>query len=109
MKIKIKEKELQKLIMDWLEAKNIFHYRNNSGVMFKEYKGKMSMVRFGAVGSPDVIAVIDGRYIGIECKGTGGKQSDHQKVFQEQLEKAGGIYILAWDLSDVYAHPAIHY
>jgi hypothetical protein len=45
--------------------------------------------------------VINGVYVGIEVKRPGGKQSDHQKHFQESLEAAGGRYILARSLDDV--------
>ena len=99
--MKIKEKEAQKAIMEWLSWKKIFYYRNNSGVMASEYKGKRSFVRFGAVGSPDIICVIKGQFVGIEVKGTGGKQSDHQKDFEKRLVDAGGKYILAIGISEV--------
>ena len=69
--------------------------------MVSEYKGRKSFVRFGAVGSPDIICVIKGQYVGIEVKGTKGVQSDNQKQFQQDLERAGGLYILARDLSDI--------
>jgi hypothetical protein len=53
------------------------------------------------LGSPDIVCVINGQYVGIECKGTKGKQSDNQKDFQRRLEAAGGRYILARSLDDV--------
>ena len=51
-------------------------------------------MRFGASGSPDIIAVIDGKYIGFEIKDIKGKQSENQVIFQEALEQAGGKYYL---------------
>ena len=95
------EKELQRLIMDYLAVKRIFHYRNNSGVMFSEYKGKKRMVRFGATGSPDIIVVQNGIYVGIEVKNPTAVQNEAQVAFQQELEKAGGKYILARSLDDV--------
>lgn len=91
MKPKVKEKELQKQILEYLETKNVFHYRNNSGA----FKRDGHFYQFGSIGSPDIICVIRGQYVGIEVKGTGGKQSPHQKEFQGRLELAGGKYILA--------------
>src|SRR3990167_2664514 len=89
------EKDTQKTILAYLAAKRIFHYRNNSGgAMVKGNGDKGQFIRFGAVGSPDIICVIYGHYIGIEVKGPKGKQSDHQKAFQEKLNAAGGIYLL---------------
>lgn len=55
-------------------------------------------VRFGTKGSPDIICVLQGRYIGIEVKDIKGRLSDSQKQFQEQLEAAGGIYLVARDI-----------
>jgi hypothetical protein len=97
----MKEHDLQNLILDYLSAKRIFHYRNNSGAMAKEYNGKKYFMRFGCPGSPDIVCVINGQYIGIEVKGEKGKQNDNQKDFQEELEDSGGKYILAYCLEDV--------
>jgi hypothetical protein len=97
----MKEKETQKLILEWLGYQKIFHYRNNSGGMVSTYKDKTYFMKFGAPGSPDIICVVKGRYIGIEVKSDIGVQSDSQKDFQERLEKAGGLYILARSLDDV--------
>jgi hypothetical protein len=69
--------------------------------MAGEYKGKKWFMRFGAVGSPDIVCVVNSQFVGIEVKGTGGKQSDLQKDFQARLEAAGGRYILAYSVDDV--------
>lgn len=94
----MKESEVQRQILDYLALKHVFHYRNNSGA-FKRDDGHF--YRFGALGSPDVICVVDGQYVGIEVKQPKGRQSDHQKEFQKNLEAAGGKYILAYDLDAV--------
>ena len=94
----VKESATQKAILDYLALRHIFHYRNNSGAFVDSQK---HFYRFGAVGSPDIVCVIKGRYVGVEVKAPKGKQSEHQKEFQRQLEAAGGRYILAWSLDDV--------
>lgn len=99
-KLIIKEKDLQRQVLDYLSLRHIFNYRNNSGAMVSEYKGKKRFMRFGATGSPDIVMVMDGIYIGVEVKGTNGKQSDGQKVFQEELEKAGGMYLLVHSMEE---------
>jgi hypothetical protein len=96
----VKESDIQRQILDYLALKRIFHYRNNSGA-FKDTAGHF--YRFGALGSPDIICVIAGQYVGIEVKAPKGKQSDHQKEFQAKLESAGGKYILAYSLDGVIA------
>lgn len=92
------EKEIQKSILDYLSLRKIFHWRNNSGA-FKTEKG--GFYSFGTPGSPDVLAIHEGVFYGIEVKKPGGKQSEHQKAFQTGLEKAGGRYVLAFSIDDV--------
>ena len=92
------EKDTQKAILQYLEAKRIFHYRNNTGAV-KTESGRF--IRFGNVGSPDIIAVVKGTYIGIEVKDIKGKLSPSQIAFQKELEKAGGIYIVARDIDTI--------
>ena len=53
------------------------------------------------MGSPDIVCIIHGRYIGIEVKRPHGKQSEHQKQFQEASEAAGAKYFIATSLDDV--------
>jgi hypothetical protein len=94
----MKESDTQKQILSYLALKRIFHYRNNSGAFVDSQK---YFYRFGALGSPDIICVIAGQYLGIEVKAPKGKQSEHQKAFQRALEAAGRKYILAYSLDDV--------
>lgn len=94
-----KEKDVQKACLDYLAARGFFHYRNNTGA-FKD-KGTGAWYRFGTVGSPDIIAVINGVYVAIECKGTKGKQSDAQKDFEDRLIQAGGEYFLVRSLDEL--------
>ena len=96
-----KESEIQKAILEWLAWKHVFHWRNNSGAMLSEYKGKTRFMRFGKVGSPDIFAMKDGTCYGIEVKRPGGSQSEAQQEFQGEFEAAGGIYILAFSIDDV--------
>jgi len=62
-----------------------------------------SVVRYGLVGSPDIIGIMpNGQFIGIECKRRdGGKQSPEQKAFERASTKRGAIYILARSVEDV--------
>ena len=48
-------------------------------------------------GSADISATIKGRSVKIEVKIGKDRQSDAQKRYQENIEKAGGIYIIAKD------------
>jgi hypothetical protein len=107
----MKESHIQKQILDYLSLRRIFHYRNNSGAFKSEYtkkngEKKTGYVQYGAVGSPDIVCVFKGQYVGIEVKGQDAKgkwgvQSADQKAFQDNLEAAGGKYILAMSVEDV--------
>ena len=90
----------QKSILEYLAYRGVFHYRNNSGAIVSEYKGKKRFFNFGAAGSPDIICVIKGRYVGLEVKASKTKQNDNQKEFQAALTKAGGIYFVVRSLDE---------
>jgi hypothetical protein len=83
--------ELVRACDDYLTLKQVFHYRNNSGAIKMPHG---SFVRYGAKGSPDIIVVTDGTYIGIECKMGSGRQSPDQKAFESALTAAGGEYYI---------------
>jgi VRR-NUC domain len=94
----MRESVIQAQIMQYLAYKRIFHYRNNSGGFIDANK---HFYRFGTPGSPDIIAVIDGQFVGIEVKTPKGKLSEHQKEFKKNLEAVGGRYIVAYSLDDL--------
>ena len=93
-----REKDTQNAILKWLELKKIFFYRNNVGA-FQNAQG--NFYRFGHPGAPDIICVANGRYIAIEVKAPKGKLSPAQEHFRDNLQKAGGQYIVARQLEDV--------
>jgi hypothetical protein len=51
----------------------------------------------GTNGSADISATIDGRSVKIEikCAATNDRQSECQKQYQQDVEKAGGLYFIA--------------
>ena len=51
--------------------------------------------RFSKVGTPDIIACVNGRFVAIEVKAENGKPSELQLYHLEQIRKAGGVgYLL---------------
>ena len=54
----------------------------------------------GTKGTADISATIKGRSVKIEVKYGKDVQSDAQKQYQEMIEKAGGVYIIAKDFDD---------
>jgi hypothetical protein len=64
----------------------------------------------GTPGSPDIMGILPGgRFIGVECKQPLGprggdshsRQSPEQEAWQDECEKAGGLYVLARSSEDV--------
>ena len=49
----------------------------------------------GTKGSADISATINGKSVKIEVKIGKDRQSEHQKKYQESIEKSGGIYLIA--------------
>lgn len=88
-------------ILDGLMADRWFAWRNNSGARVAEYKGKRRFFRFGAKGSPDILAIRKGVALAVEVKRPGGKQSDDQRAWQAEWTANGGVYVLANNYGDV--------
>ena len=80
-----------------------FTWRHNTGAVQLPSGG---MLRFGLVGSADLIGVIapSGRLLAIETKrARGGVLTDEQRKFGERIVEAGGLYIVARSAADVEA------
>lgn len=97
----MKENKLINCCLEYLKIKRIFHYRQNTGAFVREPN---QFYRFGTKGAPDIIAVINGKYVGIECKVSGNKQSDNQIEFEKNLKQAGGLYWLIYSLEDLISN-----
>ena len=86
------EKEIQKQCLNWLlrEAK-VFAWRNQSTGLFDRERGFFRTAP--KRGAPDIIAIRDGKFIGIEVKRPkSGRMSEDQENFKASVEHAGGIY-----------------
>lgn len=99
MRLIEKESDIQSTILSYLRMKNVFCYKSNNVGIFNKKTG--SYIPSAVKGLPDIICVIEGKYVGIEVKSKSGKQSDTQKDFQRELIKAGGMYLLAKSVEDV--------
>ena len=81
-KPKITETDIRRQVRDYLRIKGWF--------CFHVLQGGVGVYR----GITDLIAAKDGRVLFIELKTARGRQSEHQKKFQSDLEAAGGEYVL---------------
>ena len=82
------EAEIKKKIKDYLKEKGAFWSAVKGGAHTKP-------------GDPDLIVCYKGKFIGIEAKTPTGVQSPMQKLREQQIKDAGGIYILARSVDDV--------
>lgn len=74
-------------------------YIRNNTVKTKLANG--AYINNGEVGSADIIGChFTGKFIAIEVKKVGGKQSDEQILWQRKVESFGGIYILTTSSAD---------
>lgn len=92
------EGQVQKACMDWLKLHRVFHYRQNN-LPTPMPDGTFRPVHFR--GLPDCVAIIAGRYIGIEFKSDIGRQSEDQKFFEERCKASGGLYFLIRSIDDM--------
>lgn len=89
--------------LEYLHLRGIFSWRNNSGAAtIKGSRGSDRFIRFGKVGSSDIIGVMpDGRFLAIECKTARGKLSTPQEDFLSSVLKRGGVAFVARSVEDV--------
>ena len=52
--------------------------------------------RFTKVGTPDIIACVNGHFVAVEVKAENGKPSELQLYHLEQIENAGGLAFLLY-------------
>lgn len=101
-KIRIPEKDIQRSILNYLEKRGVFAWRNNTGalVMPETRSHQRRFIKYGMPGSPDIIAVIEGYFVGLEVKDHTGKQNENQLAFQARLFRAGGIYFVVHTMDE---------
>lgn len=90
------EAEVLKSCLSWLNSLSSYYPckfdRLNNGA---GYTANGGWARFGIKGAADIIGVLDGRHVEIECKaGRGGQLSIEQQERRRQVEKNGGIYLI---------------
>lgn len=52
--------------------------------------------RFSKIGTPDILACVNGKFVGIEVKAPNGKPSELQLYHIEQIKKAGGYGVILY-------------
>lgn len=99
---KSNETALVRAVLDYLEIRGIWAWRQNSGAFEGEYKGKKRFMRFGIKGMSDILGVMpDGRFLAIECKVKPNKPTPDQLEFLGNVKRRGGVACLCWNIDDV--------
>lgn len=83
-----KEKQIENQIKKWLEQQ---------GYWWMKVHGDL----FQKAGVPDILACINGRFVGIEVKRPGGKVSALQEYNIEQIRASGGVAFVATSIEEV--------
>ena len=105
----LRETPIQASILDFLKMKGVFCYRNQKGIIpirrGRAIVGQRKGDKF-TNGMPDIVAIVDGVYVGIEVKTEDGVQSPDQKRWQKMIEEANGLYFLvhSWEELDGLMH-----
>lgn len=89
--------------LEYLKVRGVMAWRNNSGaVKYKNGAGRDRFLRFGYVGSADIIGCLpDGRFLAVECKTETGRVSEAQRFFLADIRKFGGVAVVARSVEDV--------
>lgn len=100
--IKLKESDIQNLILDWLNKNRIFSFRvNNVGVYDPVKNIYRQLGKFSLKGISDIMGVLpDGRFLAIEVKTKTGKVSKDQNAFIHKVNKTGGLAFVSRSLED---------
>lgn len=96
------ESAVLELVCQYLTVRRVFFWRSNNVPVFRPERGAFcAMPRYSRHGVPDILAVVNGRLLGIEAKSAKGRTSPAQEQFRQDLETAGGVYAVCRDVPDV--------
>lgn len=114
------ESDLIREIGDYMAERKIFFWRVNNGSVFgRSNDGKMrfrALPKYCRRGVPDIIAIINGDFVGLEVKrplgkrgGKAGKeQSPHQVEFALLTTENGGFYYTVRSVEDAVNALVMH-
>jgi hypothetical protein len=95
------EASLQRLVLARLnELPGVRAWRSNAGGARDGASGRV--LKFGTPGQADLTGLLgpSGRRLEVELKAERGRQTPEQKLWQAEIERYGGLYILARSLAE---------
>jgi len=90
----------EKVVSDVLGRNRVIG--NNKYIPGTGTKGSADIPGTGTKGSADISATIYGRSVKIEIKYGKDRQSEYQKSYQADVERAGGIYLIVRTFQDFF-------
>ena len=93
------EAGIQRTMLATLRHYGVLCWRNNTGAVQAEYKGRKRFIRYGEVGHSDIFFVLPprGRFGALEVKRPGNRPTDDQIGFLQRVGRAGGLGFWADD------------
>ena len=97
------EHELQTDIIEMIRWRGGVATRVNSGSAIFKRGGQTQVIKGADKGTSDIIACYQSRYLAIECKCGKNKPTPEQVEFGKTVNRAGGIFLVAYTLEEVEA------
>lgn len=88
-------------ILHYIRFSGGYAVRINSQGQYQEHLGKWTKSTTTR-GTADIHATLDGKHISIEVKVGQDRQSVHQVKTQQEIEQAGGLYVVARNFQQFY-------
>ena len=106
---KLLEKDIQRMIMQYLVSRGAFPIRVNSMAVAGTHKGKKRFIRSNSEdGCSDILCCYRGLFLALEvkrpgarAKKTGKEASDNQLAFLEKVRRADGVAEVVTSVEDV--------
>jgi hypothetical protein len=95
------EHDTQSAIIDLIRIRGGVATRINSGSMIAKSCDRAYRVNLADKGTSDIIALYKGVYLSIEVKYGKGKPTPEQLSFLDNVAKAGGVGLLAYDVDAI--------
>lgn len=98
---KLEEKIQQEQVMFYKNTYCLKHHNPRNLILSIPNEGKPDLIRTGLYpGASDLLVIHFGQVIFIENKTENGRQSNHQKEFQQHVESLGFPYYICRSLED---------
>jgi len=96
------ETALVKACIEVLKLRGALCWRQNTGKVKLEYKGKIRYVPFGVPGMADIGGILPGgRALQVECKVGSNKLTALQAAFLEQVRAQGAVGLVVYSVDEL--------